>query len=285
MMNSSGNERLFRIFFILSLRVLGTRRQESLMVRILPIPIIDILKRHLSRWIYPEIFLLSRLVNKHGIFMDVGANIGNFTLALAQIAGLVVSFEPIPSTFLKLYENCRRNKIKNVKLIQCAVGDRNTTDAIFMSRESPHMKSSFSSYGIGESNSIMVKVVNLDDFLPSMGLESVDLMKIDVEGAEFEVLKGARQLIIRNKPEILCELHPSQLKDRGYSLRMMKDFMHRLGYNVFSLERNLSRIELDDDHFSREHLLFTGETTPNIDPFSRIWLSILSISSKIFNRQ
>lgn len=146
------------------------------------------------------------LARRSRVTVDVGANVGYHTLlaAHANPAGRVVAFEPHPDLFRRLRRNVELNAVTNVQCHDVAAGDR-TGEAVLRSPTSdlPITSSLTTVPGAAYTTTRTVKVVELDDILRETG---VDLLKIDVEGAEPMVLGGMRGTLDRHRPAIVCEV-------------------------------------------------------------------------------
>ncbi len=131
--------------------------------------------------------------------VDVGANIGTFSLyqAMVKHAEQVVAFEPSPNTFSRLAKNVEINGLKNVRILNVAVGDKSG----FLSFTEGRM--SINSH-VRESGTLKVPCVRLDDELTTF--PSVDILKIDTEGYEIPVLRGASETLKKTQ-RIVFELH------------------------------------------------------------------------------
>lgn len=173
---------------------------------------------------------------KAGVFVDVGANIGKYTVKVArQIGprGKVVSIEPDPGNFSTLKTNIELNKLTNVYAIKVACW--NKTEELSLSL-SPSWETATSSVKEKVSNYfVKVKGLKLDDILDDLGIETVDLIKIDVEGAEEEVIQGARGII--TKSERLKVMFEAWNKER---FEKCKDILEHCGMTV-----NKSKIGAD----------------------------------------
>lgn len=155
--------------------------------------------------------VVQRLVLSDTVFVDVGAHIGYYTLIASSRAkkGMVYAFEPQNDNFALLRRNVAANRLENVKLFNLAVADRsgrriklycNTSN---MGNNSIYSKDIVSDYVEQEA-----RTVTLDDALKSV--RRVDIVKIDVEGAEMDVLRGMRRLLRRSpKVTLLVEYVPS----------------------------------------------------------------------------
>jgi FkbM family methyltransferase len=147
-----------------------------------------------SVWILVEVFeddVYERMfkVEKGDIVVDVGAHVGMFTVkALKEVGeeGLVIAIEPEERNFELLKRNTRG--YRNVKLVKKAIGDKTGRAILYISELSGEHSIKRSSRA---TKSIDVEVDTLDNILSSLGVSKVDFLKIDVEGAELEVLRGA----------------------------------------------------------------------------------------------
>lgn len=119
-------------------------------------------------------------------FVDVGANVGYFTLLAASRGCRVVAFEPTPAVVVRLHENVALNGFDEVTVVNAAVADKRGTLKLFLSPDDPEANNLYEG-----SISVEVSTVSLDDALADHGVKKVDLLKIDAEGAEPMILIGA----------------------------------------------------------------------------------------------
>ncbi len=153
-------------------------------------------------------------VKPDAVCIDVGANIGLYSLGLSHLApqGKVYAFEPSPVTFGHLQSNLEANGAANVDACNLAVGDSVGTVRFhdfsfysagsFSSDEGSLLSSE--SYG---SESFEAATTTLDDFVAEHGLDRVDLVKVDVEGAEMSVLAGAGKTLATYRPATVLEFN------------------------------------------------------------------------------
>ncbi len=152
--------------------------------------------------------------SRPGLVLDIGANIGNISQALIASGHQVVAFEPQPEVFELLKLNCPAADCRNH-----ALGDVETTlqmPAVDYSR-----RGNFGGLGIGMGTGLAVKVLSLD----SLAFENVSVMKIDVEGFEENVLRGAVDTIRRCRPIIYLEA------DRREKLASLARLLDTLEYD------------------------------------------------------
>jgi FkbM family methyltransferase len=157
--------------------------------------------------------VLKRLLHPDSTFLDIGANIGYFSLLAARSApdGYIVSFEPVSYLFEAFENNVRLNSITNIKSIKAAVSEKEETRLIYLSDMDNTGMSSFQKPENYSGKNEMVKVVSIDSWFSNSGLTKVDLIKIDVEGNELAVLKGMKETVTVFQPHILLELNPETL--------------------------------------------------------------------------
>ncbi|MBK9180783.1 MAG: FkbM family methyltransferase [Acidimicrobiales bacterium] len=153
----------------------------------------------------PELAVLDRLVGPGQVVVDVGANTGVYALKAGRLvgpSGTVVAIEPNPDMIGWLQGNVRANGLGNVRVRMLAAGERTGAATLWENRDAPN---SFSLVRRAAGAGFSVLVVPLDELLAWEGLEHVDLVKIDVEGAEDAVLAGAAGLIERCRPLVIAE--------------------------------------------------------------------------------
>lgn len=140
--------------------------------------------------------------------LDIGAQTGFYSLLLSRLVGPtgeVIAFEPLPANFRLLVENVRLNRLENVIVRSQAIAQ--TSGEINF--EFPHDEPALVGGPLleGESQGTFpVQAISLDDFLSESG-DPVQFIKMDVEGAETDVLQGARRLLDASHPNMMIELH------------------------------------------------------------------------------
>lgn len=180
---------------------------------------------------YEETKLVKRLVKSDFTVLDVGANIGYFTLIMARQARQVYSFEPEPRNFQILKKNVETNNIKNARLYNAAVAESSGSSTLHLCDANRGMHRIYESKWC-KAGAVQVPTVRIDDVIAAADFDNVGLVKIDVEGAELGVLKGMRKLLEEGKTTVLMEFHPPSIVEYGAKPRDVYDFMTSLGYAV-----------------------------------------------------
>ncbi len=169
-------------------------------------------------------------------FVDVGANVGYFTLLASTLGARVVAYEPTPSVFARLRENVDLNGFHQAQLINAAVMDKPGTLSLHLSGDDPEANSLFGN----DPSSVRVPAVTLDDDLAARGIDHVDVLKIDAEGAEPFVLDGATRLLSSpNPPAILIEVNAFTLNCAGLQPSDILSRLEAHGYHHTEIESGL----------------------------------------------
>lgn len=146
-----------------------------------------------------ETELLKKIVKKGAVVVDVGANIGWYTLLSARLAGKngkVVAFEPEPANYALLKKSIERNTFENVLAFDCCVSNMAGTRKLWLTKKNLGAHSTVKKMS---DRAIDVEAVTLDSFLSKLEIQTVDLLKVDVEGAEPEVFEGAQEYLLTRK--------------------------------------------------------------------------------------
>lgn len=190
----------------------------------------------------PKIFnFLHRYLKEGMTYVDVGANIGVYTLFAAKRVGTrgkVFAFEPQQTTFSRLTENIKISNLENITAEQVAVGAQ--SGEIEIVTDENYSSISYTKH-IDSNNKTknVVKVITLDAYFEAKEVKDIDYLKIDVEGFEFYVLLGAKEILKTKIPAIIqVELIERFQKRSGSSTQMICQLLNELGYHLFYLEEN-----------------------------------------------
>lgn len=203
-----------------------------------------------------DVLLALGKVSKH--FLDIGSNMGFYSLALATENPLleVDAYEPQPIVFDTLRRNVEINKLVNrVTLHNAGLGDKPNILTMYVPNFTGSGGASFKNLHEDEGNptELTVNVEVLDQSISGF----VDLMKIDVEGFELNVLKGSNELIRRSTPTIMVELLRKWMKPFGQTPQMFLDEMFQAQYRCFAIRKNdLIEIQSVDGNTIETNFIF-----------------------------
>jgi FkbM family methyltransferase len=182
-----------------------------------------------------EVFL--SLLEPHMTFVDVGAHVGYYTLLAAKRIARVYAFEPDPESFALLTRSVQANGYTNVKGFAAAVTDRMGRATLQVDAEA-WGNSLATDNVVHPSQRVEVETVGLDDLYAAGSLGNrIDLLKIDVQGAEELALKGARRILTECRPIILMEVEPPRLRNMGADpTRLLRSLVDDHGYRLRAIE-------------------------------------------------
>ena len=144
-----------------------------------------------------------RQIKPGSVVYDIGANVGYFSMLASVLAGpdgQVFSFEPLPRNTAYLRRHIALNHLDNIEVIEAAVSDQ-AGEAFFVLGASSAMGH------LAESGEIKVKIVTLDALIEKQAIVPPDYIKLDVEGAEYHALNGARNLLAAYRPILFLDTH------------------------------------------------------------------------------
>jgi FkbM family methyltransferase len=176
------------------------------------------------------------------VCFDVGANIGEMTLHMARRtspSGRVYAFEPVPGVFARLSENIARNGMaQTINASRIALSRENGTARMTFADET------FENQGRGSIANVdqkelsgfgEVQTMRIDDFVERDGVDRIDLMKIDIQGAEPLLLEGGPKVFGAMGPDLLIEISPEDLAGLGRSSQDLVGLLRGFGYELFAM--------------------------------------------------
>ena len=198
--------------------------------------------------------VIKQNISSGDIVIDIGANIGYFTLIMAKGIrenGKVFSFEPEPKNFELLKKNVEINNYSNVILEKKAIGNKTGTAKLYLADRKNNVFSSgmhriFRSDLVSQiADPILINIIKLDDYLQDLKfIKKIRLIKIDVEGAEFDVLKGMNKILDENKEiKIVMEFSSENLEDYGSNAYDVVDFLMNKGFKLSVINEVEKRME------------------------------------------
>ncbi|WP_460189160.1 FkbM family methyltransferase [Urechidicola sp. KH5] len=210
----------------------------------------------LNEYEMPEIKALGRFLNDGDVFVDIGANIGLFTLNAANLVGefgSVIAFEPFKMNWNSLKKNVLLNRYTNIKIENFAIGEKNGEISLFYDDSESNLGMvSFKEKG----NSIKenIESITLDTYIKNHSITKVDFIKLDIEGGEFNALKGMIETLNRFKPTLLIEiLNDEFYKDNNDSI---ENFLSNLGYSKFFIDDE-GDVSKKQKELKRENYIFS----------------------------
>lgn len=183
--------------------------------------------------------MIYKLISPEDVIFDIGANIGWYCnhIAAMQTTGKVYCFEPIPETFEKLSKNVELNGCINIYLNNIAFSEKEQTLSFFYS---PNQTGASSSRNITEREDIVqldCESKTIDGFVKEQGIDKLDFIKCDVEGAEFFVYQGAIHTLKNYKPIVFTEMLRKWGAKFGYHPNDILELFTELDYECFYVEK------------------------------------------------
>ncbi len=205
--------------------------------------------------------LFSVYLKKSGTFVDIGANIGQHSMYAASIVGetgAVHAFEPIPAIHNQIQDSVRENHFENIVHIHpVALGEHEKDEKLYVSKN----VGGSSLVNDDETKEVLtVHVRNGDEQLALV--KNIDVIKIDVEGYEYEVLSGIRKTLHIHKPTLFLEFsgefYSKQNNNHGQKILAL---LRECGYTLFDIEDDMKKI-IHDTAF--DHLISTTRKQTNL---------------------
>lgn len=194
---------------------------------------------------HQETALLRALLRPGATFVDVGANWGYFTLLAASLTGAsgrVVALEPDPRLFPLLAGNAARNRLAHAEAVPVAASDTagEALLAGFDERQGNWGLSTLAAAGQGGDAPVFrVRTERIDTLMDERGMESADLLKMDVEGAEEAALRGMAEGIARHRYRaVLLELHPGLVDDPARLFTAVRETFGGAGYRGWTVDHS-----------------------------------------------
>jgi FkbM family methyltransferase len=189
--------------------------------------------------------IVKKEVKKGDIVLDIGANVGYYTLIFANLVGeegKVFAFEPSPENFTLLKKNVELNGYgyKNVILEQLAVSNKTGKTWLYLS---PNLGDDRIYDPHNGSNFIEATTIRLDDYFNNYN-ENIDFVKMDIQGAEWAAIQGMTDLLQKNKKlKILMEFSPNLLRQFGAEPAKLLKLLLEHGFKLYNLNEREMTIE------------------------------------------
>lgn len=197
-----------------------------------------------KKWEDFATILFKKSIRTGDTVLDIGAHIGYYTMIASKLVGdqgKVYAFEPEPKNFSLLKKNIIENNLKNVVLVNKAISRKGRTTKLYINRENTGDHRIYNSKD--GRRSIWVKSIALDDFLKKK--TQVNLIKMDIQGAEFEALKGGLGLIRKNQHiKILTEFWPMGLKLNHSSPKDFLALLTKYKFKLYKINEEAKKLNL-----------------------------------------
>lgn len=182
--------------------------------------------------------MIYKLISPESHIIDIGANIGWYTLHIARMltSGSIHCFEPIPETFQKLQDNIQINGLSNIVCNPIALSEKKQQLSFYYN---PKQTGASSSRNITENDEVVkleLDSITLDDYVAMKQLTQIDFIKCDVEGAELFVFQGASHVLTTFKPVVFTEMLRKWAAKFGYHPNDIMQLFHNLGYEAYYVE-------------------------------------------------
>lgn len=180
-----------------------------------------------------ESFMLEKVKTCDVVF-DIGANIGYYSIQYARLTnGKIYSFEPMAHQHETLVKNLQLNNLSNVVAVKYAVSNSNEIKRIYLSEDE---NTGTSSIEVPTSHYEDVETITIDSYCEKMGINQIDLMKIDIEGHEYKALQGMKKMLSKgNIKGIFMEIHTESLQFAGTSPQEVCTYLGSFGYYPHSI--------------------------------------------------
>ncbi|HSW56699.1 MAG TPA: FkbM family methyltransferase [Ignavibacteriaceae bacterium] len=197
-----------------------------------------------------NLVLLKSLLKDCQTFFDIGANIGIYSLLASKHmrhGGKVYSFEPSDWAYKRLMENLELNNIKNVEVFKQAATNSAGTKQFYLCEDDAY-NSLNSSPMKAVQKVIDIECIRIDDFCSEHKIKKIDILKVDAEGTDYLVLKGAENILkSETAPIIMCEFNKKILEGLLYTKNDFVRLLRDLSYSVFVIKgENLIKIDLEN---------------------------------------
>lgn len=197
-----------------------------------------------GRYSVDVLSLADRLLQRADVVLDVGANLGEFSVFAAKRVpdGVVHAFEPAQKLFSLARRNIEANGFNQAHVHGVGLSDHPGKFPIYKATTcgadgsvNDGLNSLFNGAGLEVSETI--EVVRLDDWCGQHRVARLDLIKMDIEGAELSALKGGEKILRRLKPKMIVEVNETTCQRAGYRSRDLVDYIVGLGYEILNIDQ------------------------------------------------
>ncbi len=203
-----------------------------------------------------ETDMVGLLIKENDTCIDVGANFGYYSVYMCQHVGsegYVHAFEPLNHTWKILQDNIKLNELNNIKYNELALDETIGDKEIFL--PDIGISGSFKLHNYDKTyKKFIINTTTLDSYVVENKIEKIDFIKADIEGAEFAMIKGAKQVLEKFKPTLFLEIQEHSTVLFGYKPIDIMDYLLKMGYQIFyAIDNKLKKldnyVELPDYNF------------------------------------
>lgn len=216
-----------------------------------------------------EAYLFQHFLKPEIVVFDIGANVGQYSLLASSTVGprgKIFGFEAQADNFLKFSANCQKNNsMGNVFPQHLAVWNEEVQLEMKRPADMSDNAGSFYAQKNNESSAQKVQAIRLDDFVLKNNIQRLDLIKMDIEGAEAFALEGAQETLKKFHPVIFIEINQAALENMKCSPKMISEKLFSLGYKAFKMGHSAVTSEAINDlsNITQSNLIFHTEALPS----------------------
>ncbi len=205
-----------------------------------------------------ELRIFFDLLGENGVFVDIGANAGWYSILAALNGAAVYAFEPLPATYQRLTKNIALNDISRIKTFPVGLGEKSSTEIFYYHPyiSGASSRANLDYFSDGSAKTEECPLTTLDHIAATEQIDRIDLIKCDIEGAELFAFRGAKETIKRLRPFVLSEMLRKWSAKFGYHPDEIINFFADLEYICVALYR-----EHPGEGYILEHMLETTAET------------------------
>ncbi len=190
--------------------------------------------------------IFAQYLKTGAVFYDIGANVGFFSIVAAKLvgdSGKVIAFEPGKDNAQAIRHNAALNNFKQIEVIEKAISNTSGSGQLLLAKYSGGHALATADAPPDLAGEITVDVVSIDDLIAQKLIVPPNFVKVDVEGAELDVLKGMKETIKTYQPTIIYEVDDGDRTTYERKYQELANFMHSLDYKVTPTENSYDSID------------------------------------------
>ena len=190
---------------------------------------------------YPVQSAIASLLRGGDVFYDIGANVGYFTVLAGRLVGptgAVYAFEPVPSNASIVERNARLNHMENIETLRVAVSHQTGKSELYLAHYAGGAALKSAGPPPDLAGSILVDTSSIDDLVKHRRIRPPDVVKIDVEGAELDVLHGMLKVLQEGNPKVILEVDDADEMRCDGKLNACREFLQDLQYRIEVLPKS-----------------------------------------------